>query len=86
MRIVLQRVSHASVTIDGRVKSQIGPGLLLLVGIEEPDNEEDVQWLAKKVMQMRIFNDKDGVMNISALDLHADVLLISQFTLMASYT
>ena len=85
MRIVLQRVSHASVTIDGRVKSQIGPGLLLLVGIEEPDNEEDVQWLAKKVMQMRIFNDKDGVMNISALDMHADVLIISQFTLMASY-
>lgn len=85
MRVVLQRVSHASVTIEGHVKSSIGRGLLLLVGIEASDTEEDAIWLVHKILQMRIFDDDKGVMNISALDVNADILIISQFTLFASY-
>ena len=83
MRIVIQRVSHASVTIDSQVKSAIGPGLLLLVGIEEADGPEDVEWMAHKVINLRIFDD--GVMNRSILDAGGDMLVVSQFTLFASY-
>lgn len=85
MRIIIQRVGHASVTIDGQVKSAIGPGLLLLVGIEEADGQEDVDWLARKVVNLRIFDDADGVMNRSILDTRGDLLVVSQFTLFASY-
>ena len=84
MRIVLQRVSHASVTIDGQIVSKIGKGLLLLLGIEETDTEEDINWLVKKVLNMRIFEDENNVMNISATDINADILVVSQFTLYAS--
>ena len=84
MRIVLQRVSHARITIDGKLKSEIGKGLLLLLGIEDADNEDDIGWLVKKIMQMRIFEDENGVMNISALDINADIMVVSQFTLYAS--
>ena len=85
MRIVIQRVSHASVTIDSQVKSAIGPGLLLLVGIEEADGPEDVEWMAHKVINLRIFDDETGVMNRSILDAGGDMLVVSQFTLFASY-
>lgn len=85
MRIVIQRVSHASVTINGQVKSAIGPGLLLLVGIEEADGPEDVEWMAHKVINLRIFDDENGVMNRSILDAGGDMLVVSQFTLFASY-
>lgn len=84
MRVVLQRVSEASVTIDGRVKSAIGRGLLVLVGIEDADTLEDLQWLSGKIVQMRIFNDSQGVMNCSVLDTGGDILVVSQFTLHAS--
>ena len=85
MRIVIQRVSHASVTIDSQVKSAIGPGLLLLVGIEEADGPEDVEWMAHKVINLRVFDDENGVMNRSILDAGGDMLVVSQFTLFASY-
>lgn len=85
MRIVIQRVSHASVTIDSQMKSAIGPGLLLLVGIEEADGPEDVEWMAHKVINLRIFDDENGVMNRSILDAGGDMLVVSQFTLFASY-
>lgn len=78
MRIVIQRVSHASVTIDGVCKSAIEKGLMILVGIEEADNQEDADWLCKKVIGLRVFDDENGVMNKS-------ILVISQFTLFASY-
>ena len=84
MRIIIQRVGHASVTIDGQVKSAIGPGLLLLVGIEEADGQEDVDWLARKVVNLRIFDDADGVMNRSVKDVDGELLVVSQFTLYAS--
>ena len=84
MRIVLQRVSHARITINGKLKSEIGKGLLLLLGIEEADTEDDIYWLVKKIMQLRIFEDENGVMNISALDINADIMVVSQFTLYAS--
>lgn len=83
MRVVLQRVSEASVTIDQKIKSTIGAGLLLLVGIEADDNQEDVEWLCKKIVQLRIFNDTEGKMNLSVQDIGGDVLIISQFTLHA---
>ncbi len=83
MRVVIQRVKRASVSIDGAVKSSIGPGLLVLVGIEEVDGEEDIQWLTKKIVHLRIFNDIDGVMNLSVLDIGGEILVISQFTLYA---
>ena len=84
MRIVLQRVSHARITIDGKLKSEIGKGLLLLLGIEDADNEDDIGWLVKKIKPMRIFEDENGVMNIAALDINADIMVVSQFTLYAS--
>ena len=85
MRTVLQRVTHASVTIDGNVKSEIGPGLLILLGVEGSDNSEDVDWLVKKVAALRIFDDEQGVMNRSLTDVGGEALVVSQFTLYASY-
>ncbi|MBQ0061112.1 MAG: D-tyrosyl-tRNA(Tyr) deacylase [Bacteroidales bacterium] len=84
MRALIQRVSHASVTIDGAIKSSIQEGLLVLVGIEEPDTMEDVEWLVKKTVNMRIFDDENGIMNRSLLDIDGEALVVSQFTLMAS--
>ncbi|MBL0032880.1 MAG: D-tyrosyl-tRNA(Tyr) deacylase [Bacteroidetes bacterium] len=84
MRCVIQRVSEASVTIAEKVKSSIGLGLLVLIGIEETDNDEDIEWLCGKISKLRIFNDEAGVMNCSVMDLNGDILLISQFTLQAS--
>ena len=84
MRAVIQRVSSASVTIDGVVRSQIGPGLLVLLGVGHEDGHEDIDWLAKKIAGLRIFNDADGVMNRSILETGGDVIVVSQFTLMAS--
>ena len=85
MRTVIQRVQHASVTIDGEIKSQIGKGFLLLLGIEESDTTEDVDWLVKKVAALRVFDDENGVMNRSILDVEGEALGVSQFTLYASY-
>ena len=84
MRAVIQRVSHASVTIGGAVKSRIGPGLLILVGIEDADTREDLEWLSRKIVNLRIFNDEDGVMNKSVQEAGGDILVVSQFTLHAS--
>lgn len=91
MRIVIQRVRSAAVSIDGTLKSSIGAGLLILLGIEDRDTDEDIEWLCKKVVNLRIFNDDQGVMNRSILDSQSlpqadslDILLVSQFTLMAS--
>jgi D-tyrosyl-tRNA(Tyr) deacylase len=84
MRAVVQRVSRASVTIGGRVKASIACGLLVLLGIEEADTGEDIEWLSTKIVQLRIFNDDSGVMNISLKDIGGDILLVSQFTLHAS--
>jgi len=85
MRIVIQRVSHASVTIDGDVKSAIQKGYLILLGICEEDTQEDVEWLVKKVIGLRVFDDENGVMNRSIMDVGGEILVISQFTLFASY-
>ena len=85
MRVVIQRVSHASVTIDGNIKSKIGNGFLLLLGIEESDGEEDIDWLVKKVINLRVFDDDNGVMNKSIMENGGEFLVISQFTLFASY-
>lgn len=85
MRIVIQRVAHASVTIEGKIKSSIGRGFMILVGIEEADQTEDVEWLTKKVVNLRVFEDENGVMNRSILDIEGEILLVSQFTLHASY-
>ena len=84
MRIVVQRVSHASVTIEGQCKSSIGKGMLILVGIEESDGQEDIAWLCKKIVNLRIFDDESGVMNKSILEDGGEILVISQFTLHAS--
>ena len=84
MRLVIQRVTEASVTIDNEIFSQIGKGLMILVGIAEGDTPADVEWLATKTAAMRIFPDEKGVMNRSVLDVGADALAVSQFTLMAS--
>lgn len=84
MRVVIQRVSHASVTINGRCKSAIQEGFMILVGIEEADTQEDANWLCKKVLGLRVFDDENGVMNRSILDIQGEILVISQFTLMAS--
>ena len=84
MRAVIQRVSSASVTIDGAVKSAIGPGLMILLGIGHGDGQEDIDWLVKKTAGLRIFDDEAGVMNCSVVDVGGDVLVVSQFTLMAS--
>ena len=85
MRIVIQRVSHASVTIGGEVKSAIGKGYLVLLGVCEEDSQEDVDWLVKKVIGLRIFDDENGVMNRSIMDVEGEILVVSQFTLFASY-
>ncbi|WP_420318009.1 D-aminoacyl-tRNA deacylase [Ekhidna sp.] len=84
MRVVIQRVSEASVTIDKQVKSKIGTGLMILLGIEDADNIEDIDWLCRKIVNMRIFPDDDGVMNKSLLEVNGEVLAVSQFTLHAS--
>lgn len=85
MRTVIQRVKHASVSIGGQEKSRIGTGLLVLVGIEPADTEEDADWLARKIAGLRIFDDEAGVMNRSLLEAGGNLLVVSQFTLMASY-
>jgi len=84
MRAVIQRVSSASVAIEKEVKSRIGPGLLILLGIEEADAEEDIQWLCGKITKLRVFDDEQGVMNLSIMDIGGDALVVSQFTLHAS--
>jgi len=84
MRTVIQRVKYASVTIDGVVRSAIKTGLLVLVGIEDADNDEDVLWLAKKICNLRVFDDDNGVMNRSIIEADGEILLVSQFTLHAS--
>jgi D-tyrosyl-tRNA(Tyr) deacylase len=84
MRVVIQRVSRASVTIEGIVTSAIGNGILVLVGIEDADTPEDIEWLSGKIVNLRIFNDDEGVMNLSVKDISGDILLVSQFTLHAS--
>ena len=83
MRVVIQRAGHASVTIDGTCKSAIGKGLLILVGIEETDGQEDIDWLCKKIVNLRVFDDENGVMNKSILDIKGEILVVSQFTLYA---
>ena len=84
MRILIQRVSEAGVSIKGETVGAIGQGLLILVGVEEADTMEDVQWLAKKAVQLRIFNDVNGVMNRSVTDVDGEILIVSQFTLYAA--
>ena len=83
MRAVIQRVSRASVTTKNKILSSIGPGLVVLVGIEEADNDEDIDWLATKIVQLRIFNDIKGVMNLSVQETGGDAIVVSQFTLHA---
>lgn len=83
MRVVIQRVKSASVGINGNIHSSIGQGLLVLLGIENDDNEEDINWLCKKITKLRIFDDKEGVMNLSVDDINGEILIISQFTLHA---
>lgn len=85
MRTVIQRVSKASVTIEGSVKSQIQKGFLILLGIEASDSEEDIDWLVRKIVGLRVFDDEGGVMNRNILDTEGDIIVVSQFTLMASY-
>ena len=85
MRIVIQRVSEASVSIKGTKKSAIQQGFLILLGIGEEDSEDDIEWLVKKVVNLRVFDDEQGVMNKSILDVNGEILVVSQFTLMASY-
>lgn len=84
MRALIQRVSQASVTINNSIKSEIGYGLLIFVGIEDADNENDIEWLTAKIANLRIFDDENGVMNVSAIDSNAQALVVSQFTLHAS--
>lgn len=85
MRAVIQRVSHASVTIGGEMKSSIEQGFLVLIGIGEADTEEDIQWLSRKIVGLRVFDDENHVMNKSIADINGEILVISQFTLWASY-
>ncbi|MFO7977202.1 MAG: D-aminoacyl-tRNA deacylase [Bacteroidales bacterium] len=84
MRAVIQRVNHASVRIEGEVHAAVGKGLLIFLGIEDADNHDDIQWLAAKIARLRIFDDEQGVMNLSAQEVGAEILIISQFTLHAS--
>lgn len=84
MIAVIQRVSESSVTIEGKIKSKIGVGLMVLLGIEEADGKEDLEWLTKKIVNLRIFPDEQGVMNRSLLEINGELLLVSQFTLHAS--
>ena len=85
MRTVIQRVQRASVSVEGKTVSSIGNGLLLLLGIEAADTEEDAQWLCRKVLGLRIFDDEAGVMNRSIMDIDGEIIVVSQFTLFASY-
>lgn len=84
MRAVIQRVSEASVTVEGEIVSQINEGLLILIGIENEDGQEDITWLSKKIANLRIFNDENGVMNKSLLAVEGDAIVVSQFTLQAN--
>ncbi len=84
MRVLIQRVSKASVTIEEKIKSSVGKGLLVLVGVEDADTNEDVQWLSQKIINLRIFADREGVMNLSVKDIDGEILVISQFTLHAA--
>ncbi len=84
MKVVVQRVSQASVTINGKIKSSIGLGLLVLLGIEHSDSQEDIEWLSSKIVNLRIFNDENGIMNFSLKDTNGELVLVSQFTLHAS--
>ncbi len=84
MRVVVQRVSQASVTVEGEIISAIQKGLLILLGIEDEDNDEDIKWLINKIGQLRIFDDENGVMNKSLMDVDGDAIVVSQFTLHAS--
>lgn len=84
MKAVIQRVSKASVTIDGKIHSSINNGLLVLLGIEDADTDEDIEWLSAKIVNLRIFNDENGVMNVSVKEINGDILVVSQFTLHAS--
>ena len=84
MRAVIQRVKSASVKVNDNITGEIGPGLLIFIGIEEADNEEDIEWLSNKMINLRIFNDTAGVMNVNVLDAGGDLLVVSQFTLHAS--
>ena len=84
MRVVIQRVKEASVTIDGQIKSAITEGLLILVGVEDVDNDEDMKWLSAKIVNLRIFGDENGLMNRSVVDIGGQLLVVSQFTLHAS--
>ena len=83
MKVVIQRVKESSVEIDNKIKAEIGKGLLVLIGISQEDNKLDVEWLVNKVLNIRIFNDSDGIMNKSIIDIKGEILIISQFTLMA---
>ena len=85
MRAVIQRVQHASVTIGGKTKSAIGPGFLILLGVCEEDTSEDAEWLAKKISGLRVFDDENGVMNVDIHGIGGEALVVSQFTLFASY-
>ena len=84
MRLVIQRVKHASVTVEGKITGKIDEGLMVLVGIEDSDTPDDSQWLAGKLVNLRIFDDENGVMNRSVMDVDGNILIVSQFTLMAS--
>ncbi len=84
MRVVVQRVSEASVTIQSKINASIQQGLLILLGIENEDSDQDIEWLVKKIAQLRIFDDANGVMNLSLKDIDGDVIIVSQFTLHAS--
>ena len=84
MRVVIERVTHASVTVDGEIRSAIKAGLLVLVGIEDADNQEDIEWLSNKIVNLRIFDDAEQVPNISVKDMGGEILLVSQFTLHAA--
>jgi len=83
MKVVIQRVSKANVSIDNDVKSEIGKGLLILLGIEDTDSEDDIEWLCNKTINLRIFDDEEGVMNLSLRDVNGDAIIVSQFTLHA---
>ena len=84
MRIVIQKVSRASVSVEGKMISSIEKGLLVLLGIEDADTDEDIDWLVKKIVQLRIFNDENGVMNLSVQEVSGEVIIVSQFTLHAN--
>lgn len=84
MKVVIQRVSHASVTIDSKIVAEIQKGLLVLVGIEDADTQEDILWLTSKIANLRIFEDENGMMNLSVKDINGDIIVVSQFTLQAS--